>query len=51
MLKNYGSGYFRDVEKLTTDDRIITLSTCTSIDIKRYLVQAKLVDKKELLLK
>lgn len=51
MLKNYGSGYFRDVEKLTTDDRIITLSTCTSIDIKRYLVQAKLVDKKELLLR
>ncbi len=51
MLKNYGSGYFRDVDSLTTDDRIITLSTCTSIDIKRYLVQAKLVDKKGLYLK
>lgn len=51
MLKNYGTGYFRDVDSLTTDDRIITLSTCTSIDIKRYLVQAKLVDKKGLYLR
>ena len=51
MLKNYGSGYFRDVDSLTTDDRMITLSTCTSIDIKRYLVQAKLVDKNGLYLK
>ena len=51
MLKNYGSGYFRDVDSLTTDDRIITLSTCTSVDIKRYLVQAKLVDKKGLFLR
>ena len=51
MLKNYGSGYFRDVDSLTTHDRMITLSTCTSIDIKRYLVQAKLVDKNGLYLK
>lgn len=51
MLKDYGSGYFRDVDKLTTDDRIITLSTCTSAETRRYLVQAKLVDKKGLYLK
>ena len=51
MLKNYRSGYFRDVDKLTTNDRIITLSTCTSAETRRYLVQAKLVDKKGLYLK
>ena len=45
MIKDYGNGNYRDVDTLTTDDRIITLSTCTNYDPERYLVQAKLVDK------
>lgn len=51
MLKDYESGNFRDVDKLTTDDKIITLSTCTSAETRRYLVQAKLIDTKKLYLK
>lgn len=34
----------RDDIKVTTDDRIITLSTCTSNKVERYLVVAVLVD-------
>ena len=45
MVKDWGQGNYRDVESLTTDDRIITLSTCTNYDTERYLVQAKLVDR------
>lgn len=40
-VKNYRS----DIE-VTTNDKIITLSTCTSKDSERYLVVAMLVDSK-----
>lgn len=35
----------REGVEVTTDDRIITLSTCTGVDIERYLVVGVLVDE------
>lgn len=37
------SNHFRDDVTVTTDDRIITLSTCTKADDERFLVQGVLV--------
>ena len=46
MLKDYPSGNFdEDVQALTTEDRLLTLSTCTNDDRTRLLVQAKLVER------
>lgn len=46
MLKSYPSGNFdEDIQSLTTDDRLLTLSTCTNDDSTRLLVQAKLVER------
>lgn len=37
------SSFFREDMKVTTDDKLVTLSTCTSKDDERYLVQGVLV--------
>ena len=39
----YGPKWISDEIELTTDDKIIILSTCNSIDDQRYLVGAKLI--------
>lgn len=39
MVKNVREGV-----SVTTDDRIITLSTCTSVDTERYLVEGVLIN-------
>ena len=39
-----GGNYAEDMERITPDDHIITLSTCTYSDEKRWLVQAVLVN-------
>lgn len=41
------SGNIDDTVEVTPDDKIITLSTCTSNDSQRYLVQAVLLSIKE----
>ena len=38
------TGNFRNDTRVTSDNRIITLSTCTSNSSKRWLVQAVLVN-------
>lgn len=45
-LKAYPSGNFdENIQELTTEDRLLTLSTCTNDDSTRLLVQAKLVER------
>ena len=45
MLSAYGSGNFDEDTTLTTDDRILTMSTCTNDETTRLLVQARLVER------
>ena len=48
ILTNRGNGDNIDVDiAVSTEDRIITLSTCTSNQSQRYLVQAVLISTTE----